>query len=147
MEAPIPVKAAGGVVYRTGGSGDTEVLLIYRRGLWDLPKGKLEPEETLRECAVREVAEEVGLHSAPKIIGPLVDTYHEYERGGDTYGKTTHWFAMQLASEQQNGFDPQTEEDIEKVEWVPLHEAKERVGFQNLTDVLADFERNVVQGS
>ena len=51
------VKAAGGLVINKSG----EVLLIFRRGKWDLPKGKLDDNESLVECAVREVQEETGL--------------------------------------------------------------------------------------
>ncbi len=52
-----PVTAAGGLVENEKG----EVLLIFRRGKWDLPKGKLDPGETIEQCAVREVEEETGL--------------------------------------------------------------------------------------
>ena len=44
----------------------TEVLLIRRKyppykEMWALPGGKLEPDETLEECLIREVKEETGL--------------------------------------------------------------------------------------
>src|SRR4051812_48020306 len=51
------IRAAGGLVVNDGG----EMLFIFRRGKWDLPKGKLEEGEDLEECAVREVEEETGL--------------------------------------------------------------------------------------
>ena len=41
-----------------------DLLFIYRRGKWDLPKGKIDPGESPEICAVREVKEETGLHSA-----------------------------------------------------------------------------------
>jgi ADP-ribose pyrophosphatase YjhB (NUDIX family) len=50
------VMAAGGLVENEHG----EILLIYRKKHWDLPKGKLDAGETLEECAVREVEEETG---------------------------------------------------------------------------------------
>lgn len=141
-----PVTAAGGVVYRQRGD-DVEVLLIFRRGVWDLPKGKLEEGETIRECAAREVAEEVGIHSLPEITHSLEDTYHEYDQDGIYYGKTTHWFAMKLSAEPAEGFNPQSGEGIEEVQWVALQEAKSSVGYQNLVDVLTSFEQLMRQAS
>lgn len=136
-----PITAAGGVVYRESEAGSgPEVLLIYRRGVWDLPKGKHEEGETIRECAVREVAEEVGIAELPAIMKQLSDTYHEYRQDGRQYGKTTHWFAMQLKEKPENGFSPQQVEDIEKVEWYPLEKAMQLVGYENLIAVLDSFE-------
>lgn len=137
-----PVRAAGGVVYRQESNNQPQVLLIYRRGVWDLPKGKVENEETVEECAVREVAEEIGISKLPAITLTLTDTYHEYNEKGTKYGKTTHWFGMELSSIPQNGFKPEAEEGIEKVKWVQLSEAKELVGYDNLIEVLNSFERS-----
>jgi len=131
------IAAAGGVVYRKQ-DNHIEVLVIFRRGVWDLPKGKLEDDESISQCAQREVAEEVGLDELPTIITDLPDTYHEYQQGGTSFGKTTHWFAMQL-QEPVEVFTPQVEEDIQKVRWMPLKEAFEHVGYENLVEVLEAF--------
>ncbi len=127
--------AAGGVLFREGDDGP-EVLLIYRRGVWDLPKGKLEKGESVEECARREVAEEVGCE-LPEILADLPDTWHEYTQKGTDYGKTTHWFVMQ--SEANGSLEPQKSEGIEKVEWVGAEVAVEKVGYENLMDVLKSF--------
>ena len=50
--------ASGGVVFN-----NEKLLMIYRNGLWDLPKGKIESNESESECAVREVKEECGVDS------------------------------------------------------------------------------------
>lgn len=136
-----PVKAAGGIVYDVNGSSgkafQPKVLLIYRRETWDLPKGKMEEDESKSACAIREVAEEVGV-DPPGIVDYLGTTYHEYERDQTRYGKTTYWYAMQLDGE--GTFNPQKEEDIEQVQWVPLSEAKDKVGYDNLKKLLDRFE-------
>ena len=113
------------------------MLLIFRRGVWDLPKGKKEEHESRIECARREVSEEVGC-PLPEAYNELIRTYHEYEREGIQYGKTTHWYSMQ--TEMIRGFEPEKREGIEKTEWVPLDEARRRVGFENLVEVLLAFE-------
>ena len=105
--------AGGGLVQNDKG----ELLLIYRRGKWDLPKGKLDAGETIEDCAVREVMEETGLVAI--VLGQLIEiSYHEYF---DPYLqedviKETHWFTM-LANGQQL-LTPQTEEDITAIKWV-----------------------------
>lgn len=136
-----PIKAAGGVVYKPARQDESpsapKVLMIYRRDVWDLPKGKKESEESRRDCAIREVSEEVGIDS-PAIKGDLGTTYHEYNRDEDRYGKTTYWYAMQING--QNSFTPQEEEDIEEVRWMTVYDAKKEVEFDNLKKLLDRFE-------
>ena len=73
----IKIGAAGGVVENS----KQQLLFIYRNGIWDLPKGKIEFKEDKRVAAIREVEEECGLKD-PKITGDLPSTYHTYERNG-----------------------------------------------------------------
>ena len=134
------ITAAGGVLFRKRENvSGAEVLLIYRRDVWDLPKGKLEKGESIKECARREVAEEVGC-MLPEIHTKLVNTYHEYREGKSLIGKNTHWFAMSLLDDNEN-LEPEEREGIEKLEWIPQAEAREKVGYENLVDVLKDFQR------
>ena len=60
------ILAGGGVV--TNEHGD--LLMIFRRGKWDLPKGKLDKGETIEACALREVTEETGVQNLT--LGKLV---------------------------------------------------------------------------
>lgn len=112
-------------------------MLIYRRGVWDLPKGKKEEYETIEQCARREVAEELGI-DIPAVTEKVGTTYHEYERGGKKYGKTIHWFAMPL--DKKVSFRPQSEENIEEAKWEQLDEAIDKVGFENLSAILKKFK-------
>jgi 8-oxo-dGTP pyrophosphatase MutT (NUDIX family) len=105
------VTAAGGLAH----TDENELLLIFRKGKWDLPKGKLDGKESLETCALREIKEETGLQQA-EIEHPLCVTYHTYHEFGKHILKESHWFLMKAP--KQASFTPQREEDIEKCEWV-----------------------------
>jgi 8-oxo-dGTP pyrophosphatase MutT (NUDIX family) len=106
------VMAAGGFVHT-----DNEVLLIFRRHKWDLPKGKVDEHEDLATCAIREVKEETGLNSI-KLQDPLCVTYHTYHERSEYILKESHWYLIK--GNKHEAFVPQLDEDIEKCEWVPI---------------------------
>lgn len=132
------IEAAGGIVFRRTEENQIEVLMIFRNGFWDIPKGKREKGESIEMCARREVMEEVGADSLPLITSELVSSKHSYNQKGKLYHKTTYWFAMNF--ERQQSFTPETSEGIELVEWVELDKALGKVGFENLVPVLEDFK-------
>ena len=89
------VIAAGGLVQNE----KKEILLIFRQGKWDLPKGKLDKGEKLEDCAVREVEEETGLQKV-RLLSPLTITYHTYQEGARFICKESHWYNMKVSGEQ-----------------------------------------------
>lgn len=109
------ILAAGGLVH----SKKDEILLIFRRGKWDLPKGKLDVNEEMEACAIREVKEETGLVSV-EIEKLLCITYHTYHENGKHILKESHWYLMK--AQKQANLVPQLEEDIEKCEWVAMQQ-------------------------
>ncbi len=137
---PGSVGAGGGYVVRRTEAGEVEVLLIFRRGAWDLPKGKLDAGETVKEAAHREVSEEIGVKKKTLTVHEdLGTTVHGYpwHKHGMYAVKTTFWFSMSTTAES---FTPEKGEGIEKVDWVPWAEAGERLGFQTLRDHLASLD-------
>jgi 8-oxo-dGTP pyrophosphatase MutT (NUDIX family) len=125
--------AAGGLVSNDNG----DLLLIYRRGFWDLPKGKLDEGETIEACAVREVEEETGLTNVQ--LGNLVGiTYHEYfdEWKQHDVVKETHWFAMHINGNQT--LVPQQEEDIKDIKWVAQNDIGTYLQqtYKNIVDII-----------
>ncbi|MCB9251411.1 MAG: NUDIX domain-containing protein [Flavobacteriales bacterium] len=105
------IKAAGGLVQNQ----KNEILLIRRLGVWDLPKGKLEKDETKRKGAAREVEEECGI-SKVKVLNKINTTYHVYRAKNRWMLKTTYWFVMNYAGDETPV--PQKEENIEEVRWI-----------------------------
>lgn len=102
--------AAGGLVKNSNG----EFLFIFRRGKWDLPKGKVDEGEKIDEAALREVQEECGIADV-EIIRPLTKTHHNYELNGEKILKETHWFLMKTNGSEK--LIPQKEEDITEAIW------------------------------
>lgn len=127
----ILIQAAGGLVKNE----KDEILLIFRRGKWDLPKGKLDKGETLEDCAVREVEEETGLKNV-KLISPLMITYHTYHEGTKFILKESHWYSMKVSGKQI--LVPQTEEDIQEIKWVNITELDPYMkdSYSSVADVL-----------
>jgi len=125
------VAAAGGLVQNE----KKEYLLIFRKGKWDLPKGKLDKGEKLEDCAVREVEEETGLKEV-KLIKPLCVTYHTYHEGARFILKDSHWYTMKVKGPQQ--LVPQIAEEIHEIRWVKKAEMTEYVkdAFPSVADVL-----------
>ena len=125
------IKAAGGVVT----DDEARVLLIFRKGKWDLPKGKAEEHEPLELCANREVIEETGLNEL-LLRKPLVVTYHTYIEKGKDILKETHWYLFDAPGKQK--LQPQLEEDILKVEWVAPEKVNDykRNSYLLISDVL-----------
>lgn len=104
------IEAAGGLVQNE----DLRYLFIHRHGRWDLPKGKLEPNEKKKDAAVREVEEECGL-KIKKLKEKITKTYHVYEIKGKPVLKISHWYAMDAKGNQK--LIPQIEEGITEVKW------------------------------
>lgn len=127
----LKIVAAGGIVENEEG----KILLQYRRGKWDLPKGKLDEGETIEECAVREVEEETGLQNIQ--LGELVGvTHHNYTERGENIDKETHWFGMKVSGHQT--LTPQTDEDILELRWVAENELPYYLSntYPNITEII-----------
>lgn len=125
--------AAGGLVVNE----KNELLLIFRRGKWDLPKGKLDENESIESCAVREVQEETGIQQIT-LLHLLGKTYHEYFDNWlqEEVIKESWWYVMQASSTEK--FIPQTEENIEQIIWAD----KKRIAicmensYANVVDII-----------
>ncbi len=131
--------AGGGVVVNE----KNQVLFIYRRKKWDLPKGKLDPGEDIKACAIREVMEETGIRNLT--IGNLIIvTTHSYEENGLNMQKETHWFEMKASTVDNPILTPQLEEDIEKIEWVSLENLEEYLSetYRSIQQVLNSWNRS-----
>ncbi|MGI9544622.1 MAG: NUDIX hydrolase [Cyclobacteriaceae bacterium] len=103
------IKAAGGLVRKKG-----QVLLILRLKKWDLPKGKLEKNESPSQGAKREVEEECNVKVS--LDSKICSTWHTYSLNGKNILKKTTWYSM--TSLDDSKMKPQIQEDIEEVRWM-----------------------------
>jgi len=132
------VIAAGGLVT----NDKNELLIMFRRGKWDLPKGKRDEGEPIEACALREVREETGIEHLE--LGKLVGvTYHEYfeKRLKEDVLKETHWFAMH--TDGATKLNPQKEEDIEIIIWADERELQEclKNTYRNIIEIIYQFKQ------
>ncbi|MEQ1733679.1 MAG: NUDIX domain-containing protein [Bacteroidia bacterium] len=105
------IEAAGGLVKNAEG----KYLFIKRNGYWDMPKGKIEKNEKIRDAATREVEEETGISNLT-IQSEIANSYHVFISHGKFYIKRTYWFEMTYQGTEP--LVPQLSEGIVQAEWI-----------------------------
>ena len=130
--APRDVLAAGAVVYRPG----RQVLLVHRPKYddWSFPKGKLDPGEHETVAAVREVAEETGLHV--RLGAPL--TNQRYLASG-RMKTVSYWVGRAVANDDVS--DYRANDEIDQVVWLPYDEAMARLTYAHDQETLRESKR------
>jgi 8-oxo-dGTP diphosphatase len=130
------IEAAGGVVWRRGSKGSLKVLLVHRERYddWSFPKGKLDPGETHRHAALREVEEETGLRC--KTGEELPEVHYEDRKGRR---KRVRYWTMEPV---EGSFEPNDE--VDEVRWLSVDAAREALTYahdRNVLDDLRELER------
>lgn len=123
LSGPVPM---GALIGRTNRRG---------RLLWSLPKGHLEAGETLEQAAVREVAEETGIHGS--IIGRLgiIDFWFVVE--GRRVHKTVHHFLMRAIGGELSDDDI----EVTEVAWFPLPDISDQLAYSDERNLLDQADR------
>src|SRR5690606_7146742 len=126
------IKAAGGLVIKDG-----KILMIYRLGMWDLPKGKLNKGEEEQLGALREVEEECNIKVA--ITGELPNTWHSYAYKGKKILKKASRYTVQCLDDSL--MKPQAEEYIEEVRFMTPDEVLEVLpeSYASIQFVIREF--------
>jgi 8-oxo-(d)GTP phosphatase len=136
----VPIRAAGGVVWRNGGTfagePSVEVAVIHRPRYddWSFPKGKLTSGESDLQGAVREVLEETGYHV--RVGRPLGESRYEKNGMAGARTKVVRWWAMQV---EEGAFSPTAE--VDRLEWLTLADAGERLTRASDRELLERFAR------
>jgi len=131
------VRAAGGIVTRSGRGGRAEILLIHRPQYddWTLPKGKAKPRESDERCALREVEEETGLACA---LGEEL-AVSDYEDGSGR-PKRVRYFAMTPL----DGAVARPQNEIDDVRWLTRKRALALLTYGRDVEVLERVPRRVL---
>ncbi|GAA1837903.1 NUDIX hydrolase [Agromyces salentinus] len=142
MKAETAVYAAGAVCWRII-DGRMHVLLIHRtvHGDVTIPKGKVDPGESLPQTAVREIAEETGLAIALGV--PLGISRYLMPNGRE---KVVHYWAGEVSDQalQRSTFKPNGE--VAALEWVTVKRARSYLSYAPDVEILESFAALVDQG-
>ena len=134
------IEAGGGLVTNEF----NEILFIFRRGHWDLPKGKLEKGEKKKDAALREVEEETGILNL-ELGKKICVTNHVYKnKSGKRLIKKSYWYHM---TAPKMDLIPQTEEDITEAKWMTMESfnSRERKVYSSITKVLDKYTSMVAK--
>ena len=128
------VKAGGGIVEK-----DDKILLIFRKGKWDLPKGKLEKKEGKKEGALREVEEECNVKV--RLSDKITHTWHTYVRNGKKHLKKTYWYRFECLDDSE--MKPQLEESITDVCWMDEKEVNQAMvnSYRSIRHVMKKYHK------
>ncbi len=134
-----PVLAAGAVVWRLM-DGRARVLLVHRPGHGDvsLPKGKVDPGETLPQTAVREILEETGL--AVVLGAPLGTVEYVMPNGRD---KVVHYWSAEVDDHALELARFQSNAEISALEWIDLEKAHKRLSYPHDREILDRFAKRL----
>lgn len=128
------IKAGGGMVLNT----HNQLLMMKRNNKWDMPKGKAEKGENIRQTAIREVEEECGI-TGLKIIKKLSLTYHIYFEKERWILKKSSWY--QMFTDDTTTPVPQLNENITEVVWLSKEEVEQRLpdAYSNIKDIVVKY--------
>ncbi len=127
--------SAGGAVFRmNGSSAEIAIVRIVPEMRWQLPKGIIDPGETIEEAALREVREESGI--VADLVAPIetIEYWFVADRNGERikYHKFVHFFLMSYKSGDVADHD----HEVDEARWVDIETALGMLEFKSERDVV-----------
>ena len=122
--------SAGGVAFRLREDGGSDVALIRtHEGRWQLPKGWIEPGETMEDTARRETREEAGI--VAEVIGPLDTIEYWYNSTYDAEPTRVHKFVHFFLLRYLRGSTDDHDHEVDEARWVDIEDAEHMLAFKD----------------
>lgn len=135
---------AGGIVFRTNPKqNDIEILLIQdSKGRWTIPKGHIEPGETAKQTAIREIGEESGLFHI-QVITWLGKIHFQYRRIDKLVLMTTQIYLVRAMDDAET---PTKEQWMKGIKWFKFNDAIEAIEYEDIEKLMLLARNKIRQG-
>ncbi len=135
---------SGGIVYRlTPDKRDIEILLIQdSKNRWTIPKGHIEPGETAKHTAIREIGEESGLHHV-KVQTWLGKIHFKYRRQDKLVLMTTQIYLVRALDKTEK---PQKEKWMNGIRWFSFQDALDAIEYEDIEKLMLIARRKIRSG-
>ena len=135
---------AGGIVFRpTADNKDIEILLIQdSKNRWTIPKGHIEPGETAKQTALREIGEESGLKEV-EAISWLGKIHFKYRRAEKLVLMTTQVYLVQSLDKNER---PTKEKWMNGIRWFTFGEALDAMEYADIEKLILIAKRKIRNG-
>ncbi len=135
---------AGGIVFRmTPDNRDIEILLIQdSKNRWTIPKGHIEPGETAKQTAVREIGEESGLKEV-SVLTWLGKIHFKYRRLDKLVLMTTQVYLVQSMNKKEH---PTKEKWMNGIRWFSFSEALDAIEYADIEKLMLIAKKKIRSG-
>ena len=135
---------SGGIVFRLTLDGkDIEILLIQdSKGRWTIPKGHIEPGETAKMTARREVEEETGLKNL-SVLAWLGKIHFKYRRADKLVLMTTQIYLVQAIDKRER---PMGEKWMKGIKWFSFAEALDLIEYEDIEKLMLIAKKRIRAG-
>jgi 8-oxo-dGTP pyrophosphatase MutT (NUDIX family) len=97
-------------------------------GVWALPRGRIDPGESGEQTALREVAEETGVHGTS--LGKLGDVRYWFNWDGERIFKVVSFFLVRYQSGRLGDIPEAFRHEIADTQWLPLADAPRLLAYR-----------------
>ncbi|MBR0482557.1 NUDIX domain-containing protein [Candidatus Saccharibacteria bacterium] len=135
---------AGGIVFRmTADQNDIEILLIQdSKNRWTIPKGHIEPGETAKQTAVREIGEESGLKHVD-VLAWLGKIHFKYRRQDKLVLMTTQVYLVQSLDSSEH---PTKEKWMNGIRWFSFSDALDAIEYADIEKLMLLAKKRIRSG-
>lgn len=135
---------AGGIVFRTNRqTNDIDILLIQdSKSRWTIPKGHIEPGETAKQTAIREIGEESGLFHI-QVLAWLGKIHFQYRRVDKLVLMTTQIYLVRALDDSET---PTKEQWMKGIKWFKFQDAIEAIEYEDIEKLMLLAHNKIRQG-